>query len=337
MPTNKHALIRYRVINRCLKDFTYTTKEKLAEACSEALSKQVSPRTILQDIKDMKESDHLEYKAPIVLEKGRGYHYEDPEYSIDNMPLNEDEVTALTFTSTLLNQFRNVQILSKSSDAVQKIVDIMNVLRIADEKNIFPFVEFEQSFSDGGSMYLETIIKAIRDKKVILLKYKSFKTKNQKVHVHFIHPYHLKQYKGRWYVIGMDQKYQTETRTFSLDRIVEMPEVTDQEYIDIGFDPREHYKSVIGIVSPGQNENPVDVVLKFSEDQARYVITQPIHHSQKVKVKNDHVIIELHIVPTYELTMLIMSWGWEVQVLEPQGLRELIRHRLQESAKRYDS
>ncbi len=333
MPTNKHALIRYRVINRCLKDFTYTSKERLVEACSDALSYNVSPRTILQDIKDMKEDDHLEFKAPIVLEKGKGYFYEDPDYSIDNIPLNADEVTALAFASTMLDQFRNVQIFSKSSAAVQKIVDIMNVRRIAEEENLFPFVEFEQTVSAGGSEYLETIIKAIRDQQVIRLKYKKFG--EEKGAIHLMHPYLVRQYRSRWYVIGLKHDTAMEIRTFSLDRIVEMPEVTDLEYVDIGFNTREHYKSVIGIVSPGPDEEPVDVVLKFSKAQAWYVITQPIHPSQKVTWNEDHVIVELHIIPTYELTMLIMSWAYEVEVLQPQNLRKLIKKRHLDTAKSY--
>ena len=37
MPLNKEALIRYRVINRCLVDSRYVSKAKLIRACEEAL------------------------------------------------------------------------------------------------------------------------------------------------------------------------------------------------------------------------------------------------------------------------------------------------------------
>jgi len=35
---------------------------------------------------------------------------------------------------------------------------------------------------------------------------------------------------------------------------------------------------------------------------------QPIHTSQKV-IEKRIIIVELEIIPTYELTMLIMGWG----------------------------
>jgi hypothetical protein len=55
------------------------------------------------------------------------------------------------------------------------------------------------------------------------------------------------------------------------------------------------------------------------------VITQPIHPSQKVIEKNDfrrHFIVELKVIPTYELTMLIMGWRSVVEVLQPISLRQ---------------
>jgi predicted DNA-binding transcriptional regulator YafY len=94
MPTNKEALIRYRVINRCLKDFKYATREKMIQACEDVLSiRPISSRTIYQDIRDMKEDERLGYFAPIKLDRTRmSYYYDDPDYSIDNIPLNEEDL-----------------------------------------------------------------------------------------------------------------------------------------------------------------------------------------------------------------------------------------------------
>ena len=71
MPVNKNALIRYKIIDRCLRNkYRRWTLDDLVEACSDALYdmegiiKGVSMRTVQADIQIMR-SDKLGYNAPI--------------------------------------------------------------------------------------------------------------------------------------------------------------------------------------------------------------------------------------------------------------------------------
>jgi len=320
MPANKYALIRYRVINRCLKDFQYASMDKLIQVCEDALSMSpISPRTIYQDIRDMKEDDQLGYFAPIKRNRDKGYYYDDPEYSIDNIPLGEEEVKALSFAATMLDQYRNIGIFSTFTGAVQKVVEAVNIKRMSKEDDLLPFIEFEQSPVSLGQQFIEPIILAIKNKKVIRFKYQRFVT--DKVLSHDIHPYLLKQYHSRWYLIGLHD-YHKDIATYCLDRFVSDPEPIDIPYEDRGFNTREYFKSVIGIIT--SSEKPQKVVLKLTQRQAWYVITQPIHSSQKVTEKKDHFIVELNVIPTYELTMLIMGWGPEAEVIRPKSLKSRI-------------
>ena len=110
MPKNKEALIRYRVINRCLKDFEYVTKEKLIQACEKTLDiYPIGERTIDADLHAMRFDNGLGYYAPIKYHRIRkAYYYDDPDYSIDKIPLNEEEIQSLAFVATLLDQFKGV-------------------------------------------------------------------------------------------------------------------------------------------------------------------------------------------------------------------------------------
>lgn len=92
MPDNRNALIRYRTLDNCLRNrYRQWTLEDLMEACSEALykyegiDKGVSRRTVQMDLQMMR-SDKLGYNAPIVVIDKKYYMYEDPEYSITNIP-----------------------------------------------------------------------------------------------------------------------------------------------------------------------------------------------------------------------------------------------------------
>src|SRR4030042_1688093 len=129
MPRNKEALIRYRVINRCLIDYKVCTKARLIKACEDALD--VSPigeRTIDQDIHDMRNDNRLAYYAPIRFDRSEGgYYYGDPDYSIDNLPLNQEQLECLAFASTMLEQLSQTGFFSHDSGAVQKIINAVNI------------------------------------------------------------------------------------------------------------------------------------------------------------------------------------------------------------------
>jgi predicted DNA-binding transcriptional regulator YafY len=57
-------------------------------------------------------------------------------------------------------------------------------------------------------------------------------------------------------------------------------------------------------------------------DQAAYILSQPLHHSQKTILQNDQEVqIQLKVYITQELKMAILSYGKEVKVLQPKSLR----------------
>ena len=108
MPVNKNALIRYKTIDRCLRNrFRRWTIDDLTEACSDALyemegiMKGVSVRTVQGDLQIMR-SDKLGYNAPIEVYDRIYYRYADPDYSISDTPLTEEDCDLLKEAVELL-------------------------------------------------------------------------------------------------------------------------------------------------------------------------------------------------------------------------------------------
>ena len=113
MPANKNALIRYKTIDRCLRNrYRRWTLDDLVDACSEALydmegiRKGVCARTVQMDIQIMR-SDILGYNAPIVVYDKIYYTYADPDYSITEMPLSMDDCKLIKEAITLLGNMDN--------------------------------------------------------------------------------------------------------------------------------------------------------------------------------------------------------------------------------------
>lgn len=326
MPKNKEALIRYRVINKCLLDKTYVTRRELREACEKALDiYPIGERTIDGDINAMRNDDRLGYHAPILMDRSRGvYYYEDPTYSIDNIPLNEEELESLVFASRLLEQFKGIEIFRRFSGSVQKLVDAVNVYRLNDEDTFREYIEFEKVDEAKGTEFLEPLIDALKNKKVVKIEYKSFNSKKPSVNI--IHPYLLKEYRNRWYLIGYHDKF-SDIRTYSLDRFVSLEVDISIAFIDRGFDAKKYYENVIGISV--LNKEPIEVHLAFTEYQAQYVITQPLHSSQElVSESNNRYVFKYFLVPNFEFISAILGWGEEVEVLKPNDIKNEIQRQI---------
>ena len=99
MATNKHAIIRYRVIDQCLRNLDGKWNWKsLAEACANQIESStgdkisLSERTIKGDIQAMRNDERLGYFAPIEYDrKEKSYYYSDRRYSITEAPLNKSD------------------------------------------------------------------------------------------------------------------------------------------------------------------------------------------------------------------------------------------------------
>ena len=114
MPANKNALIRYKTIDRCLRNrYRRWTIDDLVDACCDALldmegiTKGVCARTVQMDIQIMR-SDKLGYNAPIVVYDKIYYTYADPDYSITEMPLSMDDCKLIKEAITLLGDKDNL-------------------------------------------------------------------------------------------------------------------------------------------------------------------------------------------------------------------------------------
>ena len=137
MPANKNALIRYKTIDRCLRNrYMRWTLDDLVDACCDALldmegiTKGVCARTVQMDIQIMR-SDKLGYNAPIVVYDKIYYTYADPDYSITEMPLSMDDCKLIKEAITLLGDkdnldtVRTMKVLAKVKTRLTSILNFV--------------------------------------------------------------------------------------------------------------------------------------------------------------------------------------------------------------------
>jgi predicted DNA-binding transcriptional regulator YafY len=337
MAQNKNALIRYRTIDKCLQNsYRNWTLDDLIEACSDALYEyegkdaNVSKRTIQLDIQLMR-SDKLGYNAPIEVYDKKYYRYEDPDFTITDIPLNENDMHVLSETVEMLKQFKDFSLFSELGGIIQRLED-----KIYTEKTHRPsIIHLDKNDQLKGLEHLDVLYQAILKKMVLKLRYQSFKANESSVIT--FHPFILKEFNNRWFLVGKKTR-KSNVMTLALDRIISIDYDTKLEHIDEPFDGNNYYKNSIGVTV--LDEKHVDrIILRIEAKHAPYVLTKPLHHSQKTKetLKNGDVIIELSVHQNFELERVILGYGEAMQVIKPTSLKRKIQENLQNSLDKYRS
>lgn len=336
MPHIKNALIRFRIIDRAIRNKykPFPSKQEIREACEEALfgsndGANICDSTIEKDMYSMK----MEHDAPLKYSKKfGGYYYSDPEFTINNVPLTEEDLSAIKFAANTLMQFRDVEMFKQFGNAIDKIVDRVSISSNPNDKDLNHFVQFEIAVSSGGNEFLPDLLEAIRNSLIVSFEYASFvsgKSKSRSVI-----PLLLKEYRNRWYLISFDRSKE-DIVTYALDRMSDLVISEESNERPIDFNPENYFKYAVGITSNNKSE-PENVIFKADNIAAKYIDSQPFHHSQKiVKTGKNKTVFQLKVLISEELIRTIMSYGGEIEVLEPLALKANIMNRVTEMIENY--
>jgi predicted DNA-binding transcriptional regulator YafY len=331
MPANKNALLRYKVLDDCLKRRgRYWLLEDLIAQVAAALREDggpasVSKRTIQEDIKNLRTT----YQAPIGVESGRGYYYTDPNFSISNTPLTRDDLPVLHQTLAVLRQLQGLGLSDELTSVVQRVEQ-----RLAqpDAAALPAIISFEQVPAYVGTTWLRPLYEAIREQTPLWLTYQPFQSPAARREL--VHPHFLKQYNHRWFLLGFNAHEVHLTSTYALDRIQHI-EPAAGPYSPAGLSPDTYFQHVIGASVPldGQVQ---EIRLRFSASRAPYILTKPLHPTQQVAAETPaSTDITLQLIPTRELLTQLLSYGADVVVLAPESLRSRIHQVLIQSLAAY--
>lgn len=335
MSQNKNALIRYKTIDKCLQNQYRTwTLDDLIAAVSDALyeyegkENPVSKRTIQSDIQMMR-SEKLGYNAPITVYDKKFYKYEEDGFTITDIPITETDMNVLTETVDMLKQFKDFSLFKDVSDILQRLEDKI----YAEKSNSAPVIHLDKNENLKGLHFLDEIYQAIIKKVVLVITYKSFTSREEKQFS--FHPFILKEFNNRWFLIGRTKKSQP-IRNLALDRIIRIDYDFNLPHLEEDFNADAYYKNVVG-VTVNTGLQPRKIELWIDAVNAPYVITKPLHNTQRLIKTNEDgsVIIHLLLIENYELERLLLGFGNGLEVLSPERLRNRMRGILRNGLNRY--
>lgn len=338
MPVNKNALIRYKTIDNCLRNrYRRWTLQDLVYACSDALyelegiKKGVSVRSVQSDIQMMR-SDKLGYNAPIEVYERKYYRYADPEYSIADMQISQNDYEVMQEAVDMLRQLEDFEQFTEISDVINRLQDKLAITK----NNRKPIIHFDSMPHLKGLQLLNPLYNYIAHKQTLRIMYQSFSSQNPREYI--LYPYLLKEFRNRWFLFGC-QSTDMKLCDLPLDRIASIEPCDEPFQENPDFDSEHFFDDVIG-VSKNLHDKPQPVKFWVSRELSQYILTKPIHSSQRLVERNSEdgsCIFQIDVVINIEMYSVFMTYGPGIKIISPQNAVTYMRDKLRKAAALYDA
>ncbi len=321
MSINKNAYLRYQVLDKCFSNrYRMFFIDDLLDEVNKALEEfngfgsKVEKRQLFDDIKFME--SEAGFSIPLErIRQGKKvyYRYSEADFSIKNQKISDDEIETINSALIVLLRFRGIPQFEWVNEIFPKL---QSAFQNEQPKEV---ISFDQNEYLVGLDSLPTLYKSITNKSALNIEYQSFKeTEPKKL---LIHPYYLKQFNKRWFLFGLNNKDKL-IYNLPLDRIKSISQSAEKYLENTTLDFKDYFEDIVG-VSFTPNEMPLKIKLRINKDVVPYILTKPLHGSQKkIEENNEFLIIEIEVIPNIELRQLILSYGDGIEVILPKSFRD---------------
>jgi len=177
----------------------------------------------------------------------------------------------------------------------------------------------------SGQQYLKTIIRAMKENKVLNITYYSYWKDEE--YTFNVQPYCVKLFRQRWYMVARSTDpyyYEQGPRIYSLDRICSLHMTKETFKMPKDWSTEEYFDGCFGIIAD-QNIKQQTVKLKVSASQANYIRDLELHESQvEIDCNEEYSIFVYYLRPSFDFIQELLKNGESMEVLEPLSLRKEI-------------
>lgn len=186
----------------------------------------------------------------------------------------------------------------------------------------------------SGQEYLQTIVEAMKNNRVLNITYQSYWSDDES---NFdVEPFCVKLFRQRWYLVARSIYYNDKPpMVYSLDRISQLQMLKETFDMPKDWNAEEFFDGCFGVFRTMGTER---VKIKVTATQANYIRSLQLHNSQREVERNeDYSIFTYSLRPEYDFQQELLRHGEDVEVLEPQWLREEIAGKIQRMNSVYKS
>jgi proteasome accessory factor B len=273
----------------------------------------VDRRTIYRDLTLL-----TEVGLPIYQRDGR--YFINHDYYLATLRLNLNEALGLFLAARALSRHAEQQ----NPHLVSALAKLSTVLSdpVATHVTFVADAIRGQAVDRGFVSVLETVTRAWSEQRTLKLWYSPAGGSAIRLHefsTYFIEP----SSQGGVYAVGRDEIYQ-QVCAFKLQWIRRVKMLQRRYEIPNDFDPRFYLANAWGMIH-GDNDEAIRVVLAFSPEVTPLIKERIWHASQQIEILDDRrCTLQMRVANWGEMLPWILSWGGQVEVLEPDSLREAL-------------
>jgi predicted DNA-binding transcriptional regulator YafY len=266
----------------------------------------------------------------------RGYFYESAmqgQLRVFNNRVDEHEKDLLLIANCLFSLFPGSMLDQFSSLVNNKILSKQKpVLNSQSAKAI----QLSNIHSDPGSMWIPSIIKALRDQDALDIEYVKPTNTGLESSKRTLSPYIIRQHQSEWYLIAYDHfsNHIHKTKIFKLSRIHQLSVSGRKYFIDKSFSAEDYFKYTIGI-HHRHLEAPIKIRVKVLDNALYDNLKENPLHATQVVIEDVNKLIEIEVFDTFELESLLLSFGANMKVVSPVAIVKRIKERLMDALQLY--
>ena len=281
-------------------------------------------RLTFQEISDLWQNSGLSYKEPLPL---RTFHnHQKAILDIFGVEIKCDAGDGYRYYITEPERLRGNNLHSWLISSYATLNQIQADSRLEDR------IIYEDIPS--GQTWLTCIAEAMRHNRVLNITHQGFGKPYPSTFE--IEPYLLKVVKRRWYVVARCPYYSDRNRAkgikpndvyrvYALDRIYDIEDTGKTFKMKKNFDANQYFEGCCGVIT---SDEPIQrIVLLAYGGFADYLRTLPLHESQQeIEGDDESTLFEYHLKPTFDFYQLVLAQGDQVEVLEPESVRNEMRN-----------
>ena len=185
----------------------------------------------------------------------------------------------------------------------------------------------------SGQKWLVSVMQSMLDNTEMELHYRKYMSNDEEVR--HIRPYAVKEFAKRWYIVAYSEEASA-LRVYAMDRILALKPTGEKFKMPKGFQVDDLFESSYGIYLP-EGEEPVLVKLRTTLREAAYLQDLPLHPSQVfLGTEGDFCLFALRVIPNPNFIMELIKHGKRLEILEPESLREQVKHELRNALNLYE-
>ncbi|MEN8178255.1 MAG: WYL domain-containing transcriptional regulator [Pseudomonadota bacterium] len=313
-------------LNRIFRSARYPVSRQQLEQRLEC-----SRATVKRLIDEMR----LYLNAPIVYDrKLKGYRYEagaGEMYELPGLWFNASELQALLSIQQLFQQIQP-GLLDSHLQPLRRRIDQLLSPQHSGADELPKRIRILQAAARPPGPHFSLLAGAVAGRRRVQISY--FSRSDNSTTERQISPQRMTHYRDNWYLDGWCHLREA-LRTFALDAIKDARRL-DETAIEISEDELEHhYSSAYGIFS-GQSDK--FAVVRFTQERARWVSQEQWHPQQQSRwLEDGRYELSIPYHHPGELVMDLLRYGPDVEVLEPEALRNEIAGRLAQALHNYQA